>query len=372
MVIREEKMRVLFLTNVPSPYRVEFFNQLGEFCELTVLYQKRRSSERDEKWIGKSRNTFKSIYLKGISTGVDQTISFNVLNYLNKDKYDYFVICGLASPTEMIALTWCKIKKIPYYFESDGGFVKSGKGIKEAIKRFNLLGAKKYFSTGTIHDNYYISYGVSRDKIFHYPFSSVVYEDILKKPISIEDKKILRDRCGYSYPILAITVGQFIYRKGMDILIKAWRNMPENCCLLIIGGKPINDYIDIMKNNKNKNIRFIPFIEKDELSNYYRMSDFFVFPTREDIWGLVVNEALSFGLPVISSNRAAAAVELVKDSLNGFLFESENVEKLEEKLNNYIKLPAEDKYSMACNALNTAHEYTIEKMVSRHLELFKS
>ena len=312
-------MKILFLTNVPSPYRVEFFNQLGEKCELTVLYQKKRSLERDKKWIGKSRNTFKEVYLKGISTGVDQSISLEVVHYLNKKKYDHIIICGLASPTEILALTWCKFMHIPFYFESDGGFAKNRKGLKEILKRINLSKAEGYFSTGKNHDEYYLAYGVEKNKLIRYPFSSISNKDIIPAPVSVKDKMLLRRKKGYEYSIMAISVGQFIQRKGIDILIKAWNTMDENSCLLIIGGNPTEEYLRLVNQNKNRNIYFIPFLEKEILEQYYRMSDFFVFPTREDIWGLVVNEAMGFGLPVIASNRAAAAIELIEDGVEGFI-----------------------------------------------------
>ena len=364
-------MKILFLTNVPSPYRVEFFNQLGEKSDLTVLYQKKRSSERDKKWVGESRNTFKSIYLNGVSTGVDQSISFDVLKYLDKKKYDFIVICGLASPTEVLALTWCKVCRIPYYFESDGGFAKTGKGIKEYLKRFNLFGAQGYFSTGNNHDLYYLAYGVPYEKIIHYPFSSITSQDIRLMPVEATEKKAIRRKHGYDYSTVAVTVGQFIYRKGIDVLIKAWSNINQNNCLVIVGGEPTKDYLDLIKENNNKNIYFVPFVEKNVLAEYYAMADFFVLPTREDIWGLVVNEAMCFGLPVISSNRAAAALEMIEPGCNGYLFENENILDLEQKIQRFLNCSNEEKEKMSYAAICTSREYTIEKMVDKHLEIFK-
>lgn len=362
-------MKVLFLTNVPSPYRVEFFNQLGEECELTVLYQKKRSAERNEKWVGHSRNTYKEIYLNGISTGVDQTVSFEVLKYLSKSQYNHIIICGLASPTEILALTWCKIMHIPFYFESDGGFAKKRKGVKEWIKRVNLSNARGYFSTGKNHDAYYLAYGVNGQQLIRYPFSSISNGDIIDSPISKDKKMALRKKKGYNYSKMAITVGQFIHRKGIDILIKAWKRMDMDSCLLIIGGEPTEEYRALLNENYNQNIDFIPFVEKQELEQYYKMCDFFVFPTREDIWGLVVNEAMAFGLPVISSDRAAAALEMIIDGDNGFLFESENVDSLEMKMKKIVAMTSEEWQYMGNNAIEKAREFTIEKMVQKHIEV---
>ena len=81
-------MKVLFLTNIPSPYRVDFFNELGKKCELTVLYELERASNRDTKWSSNSSNNFTEIFLKGKKIGSDSAICFSVLKYLkNKELY---------------------------------------------------------------------------------------------------------------------------------------------------------------------------------------------------------------------------------------------------------------------------------------------
>lgn len=49
-------MKILFITNLPSPYRVDFFNELGKKIDLTVCYERESSSERDAKWINKNQN----------------------------------------------------------------------------------------------------------------------------------------------------------------------------------------------------------------------------------------------------------------------------------------------------------------------------
>lgn len=361
-------MKVLFLTNIPSPYRVEFFNQFGTKCELTVLYQKERSAERDEKWVGDSRNTYRSVFLNGISTGVDHALSFEVLKYLKKDQYDFIFICGLASPTEMLALTWCKLRGIPYYFESDGGVPKSGVGFKERIKRFNLQGAKGYFSTGEMHDKYYRAYGVTDEKIIHYPFSSVVDCDIIDAPLLPEEKRRLRIDNGFSSETMVITVGQFIPRKGIDVLLKAWDKSDPNSMLIIVGGEPTTEYLALTDEISSDKVRFVPFMSKNELKEYYRMADLFVFPTREDIWGLVVNEAAAMGLPIVSTDRAGAAIELIQDGRNGYIVAGENVDALRAGIEKYMNLSDEEKMAMANASLETARQFTIEKMVERHIQ----
>ena len=66
---------------------------------------------------------------------------------------------------------------------------------------------------------------------------------------------------------------------------------------------------------------FIDFLQTSELKQYYKLSDIFVLPTKYDVWGLVVNEAMSQGLPVISTSACVAAIELVSNGYNGYVID---------------------------------------------------
>ena len=76
-------MKLLFLSNVPSPYRVDFFNELGKYCDLTVLFEKTTSDERDESWKKYQFNTFRGIFLRGKTISVLRLQSILEINHLN-------------------------------------------------------------------------------------------------------------------------------------------------------------------------------------------------------------------------------------------------------------------------------------------------
>lgn len=360
----QEKMKILFLTNVPSPYRVEFFNELGRLCELTVLYQKASSSERDSKWVATSENTFKSIVLKGKSTGVDNAICPSVIKFLNKS-YDAIIICGNASPTEMLAIKYCQIKRIPYCLEGDGAFVKNGNGIKEIIKKNLISGGNLFFSTCEEHDKYYIHYGADKRKIRRYRFSSLRESDLLKSVISDDDKKKIRDMLGMKEEKIVLAVGQFIPRKGFDILLSSFKAIRNDTGLYIVGGEPTEDYISFVEKNNLSNVHFVGFKTKQELAEYYRAANIFVLPTREDIWGLVINEAMAYGLPVITTDRCNAGLELIEDGENGYIVPVENFEELTKAI---IKC-FENLNTMGNLALTTISSYTIEQMAKDHIRI---
>ena len=114
-------MKVLFMTNVPSPYRVDFFYELGKYCDLTVLFETNTAKSRDASWKTDEFLNFKGVFLKGIKVGEAESFSLNVMPYLSKKKYDIIVVGMYSSPTGMIAIEYMKLKKIPFVISSDGG-----------------------------------------------------------------------------------------------------------------------------------------------------------------------------------------------------------------------------------------------------------
>jgi hypothetical protein len=94
-------MKILWLTNIPSPYRVDFFNELGKYCQLTVLFERRASAERDESWKKFNAENFESIFLKGKNIGVAEAFCPSVKQYLKKDVYDHIVVTNFSDLTGM-------------------------------------------------------------------------------------------------------------------------------------------------------------------------------------------------------------------------------------------------------------------------------
>ena len=359
------KKRLLFITNIPSPYRVAFFNELGKKCELTVLFERNASSERDESWKNCSFLNFKGIVLKGRKIDVDKSISFEVINYLAKKEFDEIIVSNVATPTGMIAIQYMKAKRIPYWIEGDGGFVGDDNILKKIIKSHFISGAKGYFSTSRMHDQYYREYASDCVRIIRYPFSSVSEKDIFSLPASDEEKKRLRGQLGMKEAKIVISVGQMIHRKGFDILFRAMKKLPSDIGVYIIGGKPSEEYMHFVEENNVRNLHIVDFKAKEDLVLYYRAADLFVLPTREDIWGLVINEAMATGLPIITTLKCGAGLELVKDGANGYLVPVEDPDMLANRIEvilSDLKLQSE----MSKSSLAIIHSYTIENMANVH------
>ena len=170
---------------------------------------------------------------------------------------------------------------------------------------------------------------------------------------------------------IAITVGQFIPRKGFDVLLKAWKDCPKDTALYIIGAKPTREYLKIKEELALNNVFFVGFKAKKELKKYYMAADLFVLPTREDIWGLVINEAMANGLPVITTERCVAGLELVENDVNGYIVPVEDYKVLAEKIS-YILENDVIRERMAQNSLNKIRNWTIENMAKRHWKILNS
>jgi glycosyltransferase involved in cell wall biosynthesis len=75
-------------------------------------------------------------------------------------------------------------------------------------------------------------------------------------------------------------------------------------------------------------VRFAGFAQREQLATYYALAEMLVLPTYADTWGLVVNEAMACGLPVILSRAAGCAADLLKENWNGVLIPPRDVESL--------------------------------------------
>ncbi len=360
-------MKVLFVTNVPSPYRVDFFNELGKYCELTVCFERKEASDRDKNWKGSGINNFREIYADVKPIGTDQSKGKGIVCVIKQTKFDHLVISGYASPAVRKAIFYCQRKHVPYIIESDGGFLKKDNLIKKILKKLLLCKADKHFTTCEEHIQYLISLGVEESRIIKYPFTSLKKEDILKVPPSIEEKQRIRQKLGITEDKVILSIGQFIHRKGYDILLKAAKDLSQDIGLYLIGGEPTEEYINL----KTRQTHFINFIKKEELKEWYMAADCFVLPTREDIWGLVINEAMAFGLPVITTDKCIAGKELVRDGKNGYIVCVEDVKGLSfricQLMNNYGLLQA-----MSTEVLRTIQNYTIENMAKTHIKVLEN
>ena len=363
------EFKIFILSVFPAPYRVGVFNELGKEYDVTVYFEKSYDQERSKDWFENNFNNFKGGLLKN-SEKESKSPKIEILTYLKAEKYDLVLAYDYVTPTAALLMTWCKFKRIPYAVNCDGGFIKQN-FFKKQIKKIFIENASLCLAGGENAMKYFLYYGAKEKNIYLHNFSSVNDYELLKKPIEINEKKKIREELGMRSNKIAISIGQFIYRKGFDVLIKAWANVnPEYELFIIGGGSKEKEYTQLMQSLKLNNIKFIGFKNKEELRKYYLACDLFILPTREDIWGLVINEAMSYGLPVITTDKCVAGLELIKNNENGFIVPVDNEIELFKKIN-YILSDDNVARIMSNNNINKIKPYTIQNIAYSHIESIK-
>ena len=167
---------------------------------------------------------------------------------------------------------------------------------------------------------------------------------------------------------MILAIGQMIHRKGFDVLLKAAKDLDPETGIYFVGGEAKEEYWKLREELGLKNVHFLGFQKKERLAQYYKAADVFVLPTREDIWGLVINEALAYGLPTITTDRCVAGLELIEDGINGYVVPVEDADALAEKIQAVL---ASDLGQMGKAALEKVRPYTLENMARTHAEIFE-
>ena len=362
--------KVLFLTTYASPYRVEFFDTLGKHIDLTVLYSDRKEEQghRSKDWFVEEKGHHRSVQLKKVMSLKNRALCLDVISWLRKP-WDHIVLCGYSSPTVIIAMAYLRMRGIPYWLEVDGGLIRKDSRKMLMVKKALIGAASGWLSTGKATTDYLVHYGAKPDRVEEYPFSSLHEKDILDKQLTAKEKQDLRRELGMTGEYVLLSIGQFIHRKGFDVLMHAAAKLDSHVHIYIVGGEPTQEYLDLCRDLGLENIHYEGFMKKEQLLKYYKASDLFVLPTREDIWGLVINEAMAFGLPVITTNRCVAGLELVKPGINGDIVPVEDAHAL---ANSIKKTLAGDLDAMGAAALDAVRPYTIENMAKVHMDIFEN
>jgi glycosyltransferase involved in cell wall biosynthesis len=152
----------------------------------------------------------------------------------------------------------------------------------------------------------------------------------------------LKADLGVSAERVVLYVGQFIHRKGLPYLLEAFEvvhNRHPDTALVLVGyGPEQQQLVDIAGRGRGE-VHILPHVEVADLPKMYALADIFVLPSLEETWGLVVNEAMACGLPVVVTDRVGAWVDLVHDGANGFVVPAADSPALAERLERLVSDP---------------------------------
>lgn len=354
------KVKILAFADFPSPYRVEVFKGLAKEYDMLVVFDKMSDQNRNAAWFCKNTGLNSISLLEEAGRMQFEKELKQIKKYDLVLAYDYHIKNAIRLEID------CIKNKIPYIMNLDGAFIRKN-FIKNIIKRYLVTHAAGYFASGNHAAEYFKYFGADENKIYYHPFTSLHADEVLKEPLSETEKTRYKKKLGVDKSKMVLTIGQFIHRKGFDVLLEAWnKELDESCSLVIVGGgEEENQYRQYIADHNLENVQLVGFKQKEEIFEYYKAADLFVLPTREDIWGLVINEAMACGLPVISTNMCLGAVELIENGINGYIVPVNNSNELTEAMK---KLLCVDSSVIGIVNLQKITNYTYENVIKSHIQ----
>jgi glycosyltransferase involved in cell wall biosynthesis len=297
----KKEIDLFFITNIPSFYKIKLFNSLAIQKNLYVLFLEKEHTDRtkdfyDEKIlfsykiIGNKTFFIKFLHLIKLMISID---------------YKKIVVTGWDSIFFWLAVIFSPKKKNAVIVESSCFESKAG-GLKGLIKRFFLSRVLTAFVPGENNKNLLVTLKYKGSIIKTYGVG------IYNRTVTPEYKQI-KNISNFLF------VGRLVPEKNLKFLIEMFNDKPE-LTLNIIGYGILYDELKKMANN---NIIFLGEIENKYLPKYYQNNDVLILPSISEPWGLVVEEALNNGIPVLVSNNVGCINEIVFDGHNGLVFYNE-------------------------------------------------
>lgn len=326
----EIKMKIAIITNIPTPYRQKQWEYFAdcEYLDITIFYCS--DIENDRHWSVNSSKGVKEVFLGGLCY---KKLHFNpgILKVVFQD-FDAFFIGGYGYPSLVMAIIALKLLRKPWVILIDGISplkLKKDNVVLKSIKRFLLNDASAYFANGTVSKLYLKEFKIPENKIFNQYMTVDTNYFLEKEAEGIKNRDKLRQAYGISNDsVVILYVGRLVSHKGVDDLISAIKYLNKenyDVSLLIVGDGLIKKKLE-QKAKKLRNVFFTGHIQPWELYNYYYASDIFILPTKDDPWGLVVNEAMTCGLPTITTNAAGCSLDLING--NGYVIKIGEKEEL--------------------------------------------
>ncbi len=335
-----KKLKVIFIQPGYAHYRKKLFDKLNEEYDILFMFVSGKSvyPSSDE-----GNKVWKTICLYSEKNSL---WLLRLLNLLLLHNFDVIVSSLSHSIQSAIAYLVAKIKRkklIIWSMAWHRPFEYSYRPNVYRMLRFMLakyiLGkANAVIVPGRFSYRYHQRLGISKDRIF---VANQSTNDVSKD----NRNEISRDEIGVNQKYIILYLGRIIGVKGLDILIKAFKKIEmerEDVFLLIGGeGKFRLSCEKLARELEIRNIKFLGSIPSEKVGSYYKLSDIFVLPScitnRAEAWGLVINEAMSMGKPIITTDAVGASYDLVKDGINGYVVKNKNVHELYEALKRILQ-----------------------------------
>jgi glycosyltransferase involved in cell wall biosynthesis len=206
--------------------------------------------------------------------------------------------------------------------------------LRTAYLRWFYSQVDAFCTVGQTAKQHLVKHGVSPNRLFFSPYH--VDSDLFTQHAVCFQRETCRSELGIDKDsFVLIFSGKLIPRKEPRLLLEAIRLLParENLALILLGSGELNQQVCEM-GRALLNERFIApgFVNQSKLGRYFAAADLHVIPSNHETWGLVVNEAMYFGLPSVASDRVGCNPDLVRPGETGIVFASGDVQDLARKL----------------------------------------
>jgi glycosyltransferase involved in cell wall biosynthesis len=299
-------------------------------------------------------------------------INLGIWNELKREKPDAVIIMSWANVTWWLTILACSYYRIPFLYMTDANVQGElgGSRWKVWVKRvflgkmlFRLTAG--FLCAGAENEQLYRYYRVPDEKLFPFAYSWG-YEMFFHVS---EELRPQRDRIRAELGVpekrcVILFCGRLSKEKSPLHLLEAYRRvaLPHKALVFVGDGELRETLQDYVVRHNLDSVHFFGFQNRREIQKFYAISDLLVLPSRKETWGIVVNEAMCFGLPVIVSDQVGAGKDLVRHGYNGFGFAQGNVEELASTIERFMQLSEGERSAMGLRSLDL-----VKKWVQRDL-----
>lgn len=329
-------IRVAFVLQEPTPYRSPHLALLRSRPELDVAVVYAAPTVQRRSWTVDDA----AIYLQGPRLPLarvlhhDYPVTPSVWPLLGRLRPDVVVVGGWSTAATELAILWCRTHRVPYLLISDNHLLERRPRWVRALKRLVLPRivpqAAGWLVPGSRAREHIVHYGADRSRVVNFPLTVDVPAMLERAAELAERRDELRARLGVDdRTIVVSSVGRLIEFKAHDVLLRAVaraRSRSGPLHLVLAGDGPLEARLREEAHTLDVPVTFSGFVEGDALLELYAAADIFALLSRRELWGVVVNEAMCFGLPLVLSSAVGAAADLLVPGLNGVLVPTEDVE----------------------------------------------
>jgi glycosyltransferase involved in cell wall biosynthesis len=364
------RRRLVILTEIISPYRIPLFNALAQHPEvdLHVIFLAETDPELRQWQIHKQEIEFSYQILPSWRRrfgGFNMLLNRGVGGALAKAAPEVILCGGYNYVASWQALFWARTRKIPFFLWSESNVqdLRRGLALVEFLKAEFLRKCSGFVVPGRSAMEYLRLHKVDEGAIFAAP--NAVDNDFFATAAAVARQDAATFRRQLVLPArYFLFVGRLVREKGVFELLSAYAKLDESTRqqvgLVLVGDGAVRSQLELQATSILPGvIRFAGFAGREQLAIYYGLAETMILPTYTDTWGLVVNEAMACGLPVIVSQIAGCAADLVRENWNGLLVEPKDVSSLTSAMRTLAD-PPDLRATMGANSMQHISSYSPE------------